>query len=181
MTCSVHSPIMEAVGDVLCRHWMDEAECNSSVVFQYAMKASVCDRFRPRSVISLGVGSGYSLMAFHEVAPRADYLLFDDAKSLERIAHCKRAMLSLGMRARLVVVDLSELKSLPFADFAHVDWCVGYAKMLARLRLVSQCRGVLVENAGDNDVRRAVEQAAIEAGREVEYFDDGVQKGAILT
>lgn len=182
MTCLVQSPIMHAVGEVLSRHWMpDGSEYTSAVVFHYAMKAAVCDRFRPRSVISIGVGSGYSLMAFHEVAPRAEYLLFDDARSLERIAHCKSVMVSLGMRAKLVVVDTTALRSLPRADFAHVDWCADYARMLARLRLVSQCRGVLVENAGEKHVRRAIEQAAIEAAREVEYFDDGIQKGAILT
>jgi hypothetical protein len=46
---------------------------------------------------------------------------------------------------------------------------------------VAHCRAILADDCDNRDVRRAVETFAREQARTVEYFDDGLRQGAILT
>jgi hypothetical protein len=104
-----------------------------------------------------------------------------DADSYDCLAHWRRLVAKHQIDADLVVVDSHAIKSLPPADFAHVDGDHSYAGALADLRLVAGSRVILADDCDNREVRAAVETFAKEQVRAVEYFDDGLRKGAILT
>jgi len=186
MGVSVDVPAVDTIRALLEANWRDDDwfGCDSRVIFHYAMKAQVCRRFAPGRVIEIGTRCGYSLLTFATVAPRASFLCIDgamDADSYDCLAHWRRLVDRHEIDADLVVVDSHAIKSLPPADFAHIDGDHSYEGALADLRLVAHCRAILADDCDNRDVRRAVETFAREQARTVEYFDDGLRKGAILT
>lgn len=177
---------VDRVRDLLQGNWREDDwfGCDSSVIFHYAMKAVVCERFAPRRIIEIGTRCGYSMLVFSAVAPRASFLCIDgamDNDSLYCLAHAKRLIERHQLEADLVVVDSHAVKSLPPACFAHVDGDHSFDGALADLRLVQHCRAILADDCCNPDVRRAVELFAAEQNRTVEYFDDGLRQAAVLT
>lgn len=186
MKVTVDVPMVEAVRKLLESNWREDDwfGCDSRVIFHYAMKADVSRRFRPRRVIEIGTRCGYSLLTFSAMNPGTRFLCIDgamDADSYHCLAHCKTLIDRHGIDADLVVVDSHAIKSLPPADFAHVDGDHSYAGALADLRLVAHCRAILADDCDNKEVRAAVEEFARDQARTVEYFDDGLRVGAVLT
>jgi hypothetical protein len=178
--------LYDRVKQVLEANWRenDWFFCDATVIGHYAMKAAICERFRPRRIIEIGTRCGYSILAFRQVAPRASYLCIDgcmDDDSLDCLAHAKRLIERHDIEADLVIVDSHAVKSLPRACFAHVDGDHSFAGALADLRLVAHCRGILADDACNPEVARAVEVFSKEANRRVEYFEDGLRRVAVLT
>lgn len=178
--------LYDRVRRVLEANWRDNDwfYCDSAVIGHYAMKAAVCERFKPRRILEIGTRCGYSLLAFREVAPRASFLCIDgafDDDSLDCLAHCKRLIDRHDLEADLIVVDSHAVRSLPRADFAHVDGDHSFAGALADLRLVAHCRGILADDACNPEVERAIDVFSREANRQVEYVHDGLRRVAILT
>jgi len=186
MGVTVDSPTVDAIRAVLEANWRDDDwfGCDSAVVFHYAMKAKVFRRFKPKRVIEIGTRCGYSLLTFSTAWPGATYLAIDgamDADSYDCLAHWRRLVDRHAIDASLVVVDSHAIKSLPPADFAHIDGDHSYAGALADLRLVAHCRAILADDCDNREVRAAVEVFAKEQARTIEYFDDGLRQGAVLT
>lgn len=186
MGMTVDTHLVDTVRAVLEANWREDDwfGCDTQVIFHYAMKARVFRRFAPRSVIEIGTRCGYSLLTFATSHPGAKYLCIDgamDADSYDCLAHWRRLVDRHGIDASLVVVDSHAVRSLPQADFAHVDGDHSYAGALADLRLVAHCAVILADDCDNREVRAAVDVFAREAGRTVEYFDDGLRHGAILT
>lgn len=182
---NVPIPLLDEVRALLEGNWREDDwfYCDSKVIFHYAMKAAICQQYAPRRVIEIGTRCGYSLLTFNKVAPRASFLCIDgamDDDSLHCLAHAKKLIERHAIEADLVVVDSHAIKSLPTADFAHVDADHSYAGALADLRLVQQCRAILADDCDNQEVRRAVETFVAEAGRSVEYFDDGLRTAAVI-
>ena len=126
-TTTVPVPMVDRIRDILQSNWREDEwfGCDSAVIFHYAMKAAVCERFAPRRIIEIGTRCGYSLLAFHAVAPRASYLCIDgamDNDSLYCLAHAKRLIERHQLEADLVVVDSHAVKSLPAdVEVTHVS------------------------------------------------------------
>jgi cephalosporin hydroxylase len=176
----------ETVRRALGSNWREDDwfGCDSRVIFHYAMKGEIFRRYKPRRVIEIGTRCGYSLLTFHKAAPGASYLCIDgamDADSYDCLAHWRRLVERHEIDADLIVVDSHAIKSLPPADFAHVDGDHSYEGALADLRLVAGCRVILADDCDNPAVKAAVEQFAREQACTVEYFDDGLRKGAVLT
>lgn len=176
----------DAVRKLLEGNWREDDwfGCDSRVIFHYAMKGEIFRRHKPASVIEIGTRCGYSLLTFAAASPGARYLCIDgamDADSYDCLAHWRRLVERHNIDADLVVVDSHAIKSLPPADFAHIDGDHSYAGALADLRLVAGSRVILADDCCNQEVRAAVEVFAREGVRTVEYFDDGLRKGAILT
>lgn len=176
----------DAVRKLLEGNWREDDwfGCDSRVIFHYAMKGEIFRRHKPASVIEIGTRCGYSLLTFAAASPGARYLCIDgamDADSYDCLAHWRRLVERHNIDADLVVVDSHAIKSLPPADFAHIDGDHCYAGALADLRLVAGSRVILADDVCNQEVRAAVEVFAREGVRTVEYFDDGLRKGAILT
>jgi cephalosporin hydroxylase len=186
MGLTVSAPFVATVRQTLESNWREDDwfGCDSRVIFHYAMKGDIFRRFCPKRVIEIGTRCGYSLLTFETAAPGARYLCIDgamDADSYDCLAHWRRLVDRHNIDADLVVVDSHAVKSLPPADFAHVDGDHSYAGALADLRLVAASRVILADDCDNPEVRAAVEAFAREGARTVEYFDDGLRKGAILT
>jgi predicted O-methyltransferase YrrM len=182
---NVPVPLLDKVRGLLESNWREDDwfYCDSRVIFHYAMKAAICEKYSPRRVIEIGTRCGYSLITFAAVAPRASFLCIDgamDEDSFHCLAHAKRLIERHSIEADLVVVDSHAIKSLPIADFAHVDGDHSYDGALADLRLVRHCRVILADDCDNHDVKRAVEAFAAESGREVEYFDDGLRTAGVI-
>jgi cephalosporin hydroxylase len=178
--------IHERVKTLLEANWRenDWFYCDSKVIFHYAMKSAICAKFHPRRVIEIGTRCGYSLLAFNAVAPRASFLCIDgcmDEDSLDCLAHAKTLIDKHNIEADLIVVDSHAIRSLPKADFAHVDGDHSYAGALADLRLCSGCRAILADDCDNQEVAKAVDQFVREQARSVEYLDDGLRRVGIIT
>ena len=176
----------DAVRKLLESNWREDDwfGCDSRVIFHYAMKGEIFRRHKPTSVIEIGTRCGYSLLTFAAASPGARYLCIDgamDVDSYDCLAHWRRLVERHNIDADLVVVDSHAIKSLPPADFAHIHGEHSYAGALADLRLVAGSRVILADDCCNHEVRAAVEVFAREGARTVEYFDDGLRKGAILT
>ena len=186
MKTTIDVPMVQAVRHLLESNWREDDwfGCDTKVIFHYAMKAEVSKRFRPKRIIEIGTRCGYSMLVFSSMNPGARFLCLDgamDPDSYDCLAHCKRLIDKHQIDADLVVVDSHAVKSLPAADFAHVDGDHSYAGALADLRLVSQSKAILADDCDNREVKRAVEEFAKEQARTVEYFDDGLRMGAVLT
>ena len=186
MGMTISAPFVATVRKTLESNWREDDwfGCDSKVIFHYAMKGDIFRRYAPRRVIEIGTRCGYSLLTFETAAPGARYLCIDgamDADSYDCLAHWRRLVDRHNIDADLVVVDSHAVKSLPSADFAHVDGDHSYAGALADLRLVAGSRVILADDCDNREVRAAVETFAKEQARAVEYFDDGLRQGAILT
>lgn len=182
LPCDLH----DRVAYKLQSNWRenDWFYCDSTVIRHYAFKAAVIAAAAPRTAIEIGTRCGYSLLAFHEAMPTTSWLCIDgamDEDSYDCLAHAKRLIQRNVLFAQLIVVDSHAVRSLPPADFAHVDGDHSYAGALADLRLVAGCKVILADDCDNADVRRAVFAFADEAGRSVETYDDGLRKAAILT
>jgi len=117
------------------------------------------------------------------VAPQARFLCIDgamDHDSYDCLAHAKRMIERHSIDADLVIVDSHAIKSLPPADFAHVDGDHSYAGALADLRLVAGCRAILADDCDNREVRRAVDQFALEQNRTVEFINDGLRIAGVI-
>lgn len=182
----ISASVYDKVKSLLESNWRDNDWffCDSKVISHYAMKAIVCERYKPRRIIEIGTRCGYSLLAFNSVAPRASFLCIDgcmDDDSLECLAHAKHLIERHDIEADLVVVDSHQVRSLPRACFAHVDGDHSFDGALADLRLVAHCRAILADDCCNPDVARAVDVFAREANRHVELIHDGLRRIAVLT
>jgi len=186
MGVTISVSLLDEIKATLEANWREDDwfGCDSRVILHYAWKAAIFRRYKPRQVIEIGTRCGYSLLTFETAAPGASYLAIDgamDADSYDCLAHWRRLVERHAIDARLVVVDSHAVKSLPPADFAHIDGDHSYRGALADLRLVAGCGVILADDCDNRDVRAAVEAFAAEQARTVEYFDDGLRQGAILT
>lgn len=182
---SVDVPIADATRKLLEANWREDDwfGCDTRVIFHYAMKAAICRRYAPRRIIEIGTRCGYSLLTFQSVAPQARFLCIDgamDHDSYDCLAHAKRMIEKHAIDADLVIVDSHAIKSLPPADFAHVDGDHSYAGALADLRLVAGCRAILADDCDNREVRRAVDQFALEQNRTVEFINDGLRIAGVI-
>jgi predicted O-methyltransferase YrrM len=178
--------IHERVKTLLESNWRenDWFYCDSKVILHYAHKAAICARFHPRRVIEIGTRCGYSLLSFNSVAPRASFLCIDgcmDEDSLDCLAHAKHLIERHNIEADLIVVDSHAIRSLPPADFAHVDGDHSYEGALADLRLCVHVRAILADDCCNKEVARAVDQFAREQNRTVEYMHDGLRTVGVIT
>jgi hypothetical protein len=80
----------------------------------------------------------------------------------------------------LVVVDSHAVRSLPPADFAHVDGDHSYRGALADLRLVAHVPAILADDVCNPEVRAAVTEFATEKRRRVDWFHDGLRQAAVI-
>ena len=182
----ITASVYDKVKSLLESNWRenDWFFCDSKVISHYAMKAIICERYKPRRIIEIGTRCGYSMLAFNSVAPRASFLCLDgamDDDSLECLAHAKHLIDRHDIEADLVVVNSHHVRSLPRACFAHVDGDHSYEGALADLRLVAHCRAILADDCCNPDVMRAVDEFAKEANRNVQLIHDGLRRVAVLT
>jgi len=161
---SVDVPIADATRKLLEANWRDDDwfGCDTRVIFHYAMKAAICRRYAPRRIIFLCIDGAM------------------DHDSYDCLAHAKRMIEKHAIDADLVIVDSHAIKSLPPADFAHVDGDHSYAGALADLRLVAGCRAILADDCDNREVRRAVDQFALEQNRTVEFINDGLRIAGVI-
>jgi len=154
------------------------------VIEHYHRKACVAADVRPRRVIEIGTRCGYSLVSFATAAPDARYLCFDgacDADSFDCLAHWQSVVERWAIDASLILVDTAHVKSLPPADFAHVDGDHSFAGALRDLRLVAACKTILADDCCNPEVKKAVVQFASERHRRVDWASDGLREYAVLT
>jgi len=186
MGLTVPYRLHDDVATALRSNWRDNDWfcCDSGVIRHYAFKAAVIAAAAPRSGIEIGTRCGYSLLAFYTAIPTCSWLCIagaTDDDSLECLAHAKKLIDSCPLKASLIVVDSHAVRSLPRADFAHVDGDHSFAGALADLRLVQHCKVILADDYDNPEVRRAVGVFVEEANRAIEVYDDGLRKGAVLT
>ena len=179
------SPFRAKVSRLLADVWRptDWFQLSQKVEDHYYRKACIFADYRPRRVIEIGTRCGYSLAVFNAAFDHSRYLVIDgamDADSLECLTHWQLVVSSQAIDADLIVVDSHALRSLPPADFAHVDGDHSHAGALADLRLVDQCPVILADDCDNPEVRRAVDDFVAERGRRVDFFDDGLRQGALI-
>lgn len=180
------SPFRAKIAKTLADAWRphDWFQLNQQAEAHYYAKACVCADVRPRRVIEIGTRCGYSLVSFAQAAPDARYLCLDgacDADSFDCLAHWQSVVERWAIDASLIVVDTAHVKSLPPADFAHVDGDHSFAGALRDLRLVSHCRTILADDCCNPEVKKAVIQFASERHRSVDWQSDGLREYAVLT
>jgi len=182
MASTFRAKLSKALADAWRPH--DWFSLNQQVENHYFHKASVCADVRPRRVIEIGTRCGYSLVSFALAAPDARYLCLDgamDADSFDCLAHWQSVVERWAIDASLIVVDTAAVKSLPPADFAHVDGDHSFAGALRDLRLVAGCKTILADDTCNPEVKRAVVQFASERHRRVDWHHDGLRESAVLT
>jgi hypothetical protein len=180
------SPFRTKVSRALVDAWRphDWFQLNRQVEGHYYNKATVCADFRPKRVIEIGTRCGYSLVAFALAAPDARYLCLDgaaDEDSLDCLQHWQSVVERWAIDAQLIVVNTADVRSLPRADFAHVDGDHTYAGALRDLRLVGQCPAILADDTDNGQVRQAVEEFVAERKRSVQFMNDGLRECAVIT
>jgi predicted O-methyltransferase YrrM len=179
------STFTDRVRDTLAAAWMpaDWFTLDDRVVSHYAKKASVVADLKPRRIVEIGTRCGYSLACFALAAPDARYLCIDgaaDDDSLRCLAHWQTVVARWQIDATLVVVDSHAVRSLPPADFAHVDGDHSYRGALADLRLVAHVPAILADDVCNPEVRAAVTEFATEKRRRVDWFHDGLRQAAVI-
>lgn len=179
------SPFRAKINKLLANVWRpsDWFQLSELVEQHYYRKACVFADFRPRRVIEIGTRCGYSLACFNAAFDQARFLCIDgamDEDSLDCLTHWQTVVHSEAIDADLIVVDSHALRSLPHADFAHVDGDHSYQGALADLRLVAHCPTILADDCDNPDVRRAVEEFAIEKHRRFDFHDDGLRTSAVI-
>lgn len=176
----------DRIGQVLRANWMpgDWFPCSPEAIAHYAAKGRVLQRYKPGRVIEIGSRCGYSLLAFDVADTRdARFLCIDgyvdpDSDACRR--HWEHVVAATKILADLVVVNSHAVRSLPAADFAHVDGDHSYAGALADLRLVDHVPVILADDCCNPEVHQAVEQFCRETGRVAEFYDDGLRRAAVL-
>lgn len=182
MTSPFRTKISKALADAWRPH--DWFQLNQQAENHYYAKACVCADVRPRRVIEIGTRCGYSLVSFATAAPDARYLCLDgacDPDSFDCLAHWQSVVERWAIDASLVVVDTAHVKSLPPADFAHVDGDHTFAGALRDMRLVSHCKTILADDCCNPEVKKAVVQFASERRRRVDWQHDGLREYAVIT
>lgn len=183
--------LMPTVHAVLKQAWMpgDWFRLSDSVVGHYAAKAAVCQlalagvEGRRAKVLEIGTRCGYSAAVFRLVAPSHEMLCLDgatDDDSEQCLAWARGIFVRHEVNASLVVVDTRHVRSLPAADFAHVDGNHSAIGCLNDLRLCDGAATILADDADNPDVTRAVRQFVAETGRKVLFFDDGLRQAAVI-
>lgn len=182
MTSPFRTKVSRALADAWRPH--DWFQLNQQVEAHYYNKASICADFRPRRVIEIGTRCGYSLVSFALACPDAQYFCFDgavDDDSLDCLLHWQSVVERWAIDAQLVVVDMTHVRSLPRADFAHVDGDHSYGGALRDLRLVGHCPAILADDTDNGQVRQAVEEFVAERRRSVDWINDGLRQCAVIT
>lgn len=180
------SPFRAKVNRALADAWRpnDWFHLNEKVERHYYNKAAICADFRPRRVIEIGTRCGYSLVAFSLGCPDARYMCVDgatDDDSLDCLQHWQSVVERWAIDAQLIVVDTAHVRSLPRADFAHVDGDHTHAGALRDLRLVGHCPAILADDTDNAQVREAVDEFVSERKRSVQFVDDGLRQCAVIT
>ncbi len=180
------SPFRLRVAKTLADVWRatDWFRLDDKVESHYFHKASVVADLRPRRVIEIGTRCGYSLAVFSLAAPEARYLCIDgamDDDSIDCLAHWKSVVDTYAIDAQLIVVDSHKVRSLPPADFAHVDGDHSYAGALQDLNLVAHVPAILADDCDNAQVKAAVVQFVADRKRSVEWINDGLRQAAVIT
>lgn len=180
------SPFRQKIRRTLVDAWRahDWFQLDDRVEAHYYHKASVCADVRPKRVIEIGTRCGYSLVCFATAAPDARYLCVDgamDADSIDCLIHWQSVVDRWAIDAQLIVADTKHVRSLPKADFAHVDGDHSFDGALRDLRLVSGCPTILADDCCNPEVKRAVVQFASERHRRVDWINDGLRECAVVT
>lgn len=180
------SPFRAKVARALADAWRprDWFQLNEQVEGHYYNKAKICADFRPKRVIEIGTRCGYSLVSFATGCPDARYLCLDgavDDDSLDCLLHWQLVVERWAINAELIVVNTSQVRSLPPCDFAHVDGDHSYAGALKDLRLVGNCPAILADDVCNPEVHRAVVQFVTERQRSVDWINDGLRQCAVIT
>lgn len=180
------SPFRTKVAKTLADAWRahDWFQLDARVESHYYHKACVVADLRPKRVIEIGTRCGYSLAVFSLAAPDARYLCIDgamDDDSLDCLAHWQSVVERWAIDAQLIVVDSHKVRSLPAADFAHVDGDHSYAGALQDLALVAHVPAILADDCCNPEVMAAVKQFVSDRCRSVQWIDDGLRKAAVIT
>jgi hypothetical protein len=104
-----------------------------------------------------------------------------DDDSLDCLAHWQSVVERWAIDAQLIVVDSHKVRSLPAADFAHVDGDHSYAGALQDLNLVAHVPAILADDCDNPEVMAAVQQFVADRKRSVQFIDDGLRKAAVIT
>jgi predicted O-methyltransferase YrrM len=179
------SPFEVKISKTLADAWRphDWFQLDERVARHYYRKAAVCADVRPKRVIEIGTRCGYSLVSFATACPDARYLCIDgaaDDDSLDCLAHWQSVVERWVIDASLVVVNSREVRSLPPADFAHVDGDHSYAGALHDLHLVAHVPVILADDCCNPEVRKAVEEFARAKRRRVDWINDGLREAAVI-
>lgn len=179
------SKFAQDVRKTLAAAWMpaDWFSLDDRVAAHYVKKASVVADLKPRRIVEIGTRCGYSLACFALAAPGSRFLCIDgaaDADSLRCLAHWQTVVARWQIDAELIVVDSHAVRSLPPADFAHVDGDHSYRGALADLRLVAHVPAILADDCCNPEVRAAVTEFAAEKRRRVDWFHDGLRQAAVI-
>lgn len=178
--------LLEKVRNVLTKIWMpgDPFSCNDVSLRHYAMKATVCQHAKPQKILEIGTRAGYGLAAMHIATPTAQFICVDggfDSNSPQMLAHAKKVIQELGINANLIIVNSHAIREISSIDFAHVDGDHTYDGAKADLKLAANARTILADDCCNSNVKRAVEEFAHETNKTVEYFNDGLRAGAVIT
>lgn len=180
------SPFRLRVAKTLADVWRatDWFRLDEKVENHYFHKASVVADLRPKRVIEIGTRCGYSLAVFSLAAPEARFLCIDgamDDDSIDCLAHWKNVVDTYAIDAQLIVVDSHKVRSLPPADFAHVDGDHSYAGALQDLNLVAHVPTILADDCDNAQVKAAVVQFVADRKRSVQWINDGLRQAAVIT
>ena len=180
------SPFRDKIAKTLSEVWRphDWFQLDERVEGHYYRKACVVADLRPRRVIEIGTRCGYSLACFATAAPDARYLCLDgamDDDSIDCLAHWKSVVERWAIDASLIVVDSHKVRSLPPADFAHVDGDHSYAGAFQDLNLVAHVPTILADDCDNAQVKAAVVQFVADRKRSVEWINDGLRQAAVIT
>lgn len=182
--------VRPSVSALLKQIWMpdDWFQLTDQVAGHYAIKAAVCSIVAAKnpgelSIIEIGTRCGYSATVFRQAAPRSRMLCFDgaaDADSEKCLAWAEQTFASADVNAGIVRVNMADVKSLPFAVFAHVDGDHSYEGCLRDLRLVVKSKVILADDCDNMNVFMAVREFVAETRRTLTLVDDGLRKAAVI-
>ncbi len=155
----------------------------------YAVKYDIAYRLQPKSILEIGVRTGYSALAFLMACPFAEYRGLDAYKGDWGDVDGSRdhAITILGRyRVWLETVDTQTITDpIPGYEFWHIDGDHSFSGALRDLRLAgdSGARWILLDDYDlIPDVRQAGDAFAFQnkGVYETEYVTDGGYRGNLL-
>ena len=127
---------------------------------QYRTKYKIAAKYKPRSIIEIGVRAGYSAFAFLAACPNAFYYGIDNNSNEhggEEDLYLKALDLLKEYRTIIQIKDSQNINSLPPCDFLHVDGDHSYKGCLHDIEIGTRSSKVIVVDDYDyiEEVRNA--------------------------